>query len=522
MFVIAVGAATGVLAMPAAADLPVVRVHGGDRYLETSDGNPFFWLADTAWQLQRLDPSEVDAYLANRAAKGFTVIQGPVLLGGDPNFQGETNDSPGNPNPDWFDHIDHIINRAAAHGLYVAPVLSHGSHEAALNTGSAYSFGEYVGNRYRNRTNIAAFVVSSEYNHPEPNLALWNAMADGVLDGLAGTPRLLTIHPKWSGGFDGQTSSADFHDSSWLSFNMIQSSIYGDCTNDPGNWRYLGVHNWMLMEHDYGLSPAKPTVDAEATYEMLNPDHPSCDFNQERWNAYGVRRRAYWSVFAGGIGHTYGANGVFQFHQQDDPNWVWGPVDYWDDAIDYPGAAQMGFMRSLLESRPFFTRIPDQDLLWSEPSDLVPEHVHATRDAAGRYGMVYVPEPDRTVVIDATRLNATTVRAWWFDPRTGLAEMLNEFDPSDVPGGVVAFTSPDEGEDWVLVLDDVAQGYGPPGSDDPPSVPGDVDGDGDVDVDDLVIVLGSWGACPACPADLNGDGEVAVEDLLIVLEHMAG
>jgi hypothetical protein len=51
------------------------------------------------------------------------------------------------------------------------------------------------------------------------------------------------------------------------------------------------------------------------------------------------------------------------------------------------------------------------------------------------------------------------------------------------------------------------------------SVPGDVNGDGVVDVLDLLEVLAAWGPCPGCPADINGDGVVNVLDLLEVLAN---
>jgi hypothetical protein len=35
----------------AAAPLPALRVSENQRFLITADGKPFFWLADTAWQL---------------------------------------------------------------------------------------------------------------------------------------------------------------------------------------------------------------------------------------------------------------------------------------------------------------------------------------------------------------------------------------------------------------------------------------------------------------------------------------
>ncbi len=53
----------------------------------------------------------------------------------------------------------------------------------------------------------------------------------------------------------------------------------------------------------------------------------------------------------------------------------------------------------------------------------------------------------------------------------------------------------------------------------PVCVASDLNCDGSVDVLDLLILLGDWGACPdsACPSDLNGDGTVDVLDLLTLL-----
>ena len=44
---------------------------------------------------------------------------------------------------------------------------------------------------------------------------------------------------------------------------------------------------------------------------------------------------------------------------------------------------------------------------------------------------------------------------------------------------------------------------------------GDVDGDGDIDLDDLLLVLGAFGAGPA--GDADGDGDTDLDDLLLVL-----
>lgn len=47
--------------------------------------------------------------------------------------------------------------------------------------------------------------------------------------------------------------------------------------------------------------------------------------------------------------------------------------------------------------------------------------------------------------------------------------------------------------------------------------PADLNGDGVVDVSDLLELLGAWGPCPGCNADINSDGVVDVSDLLILL-----
>ena len=52
-----------------------------------------------------------------------------------------------------------------------------------------------------------------------------------------------------------------------------------------------------------------------------------------------------------------------------------------------------------------------------------------------------------------------------------------------------------------------------------PAVPGDVDGDGDADINDVLAMLAAWGTSDA-NADLNGDGTVDVNDLLILLAEL--
>jgi hypothetical protein len=75
-----------------------------------------------------------------------------------------------------------------------------------------------------------------------------------------------------------------------------------------------------------------------------------------------VRMTAYRALLAGAASHTYGNNNIWQ---------MWGPgreprlgADTpWKEALDHPGAFQMGHLRRLFESRPWELLVPDQDLL---------------------------------------------------------------------------------------------------------------------------------------------------------------
>jgi len=58
-----------------------LRVSDNQRFLVNGNGEPFFWLGDTGWEmLHRLDRQEMEYYMRNRAGKGFSVIQ-TVIIG---------------------------------------------------------------------------------------------------------------------------------------------------------------------------------------------------------------------------------------------------------------------------------------------------------------------------------------------------------------------------------------------------------------------------------------------------------
>ncbi|HEY7314743.1 MAG TPA: glycoside hydrolase family 140 protein [Gemmataceae bacterium] len=429
-------------------DLPRLKVSDNKRFLVKEDGSPFFYLGDTAWELfHRLNREDADRYLRDRAAKRFTVIQAVVLAELDglkvANAYGHLplkDGDPRKPNEDYFKHVDWIVDRAEALGLYVGMLPTWGEwvNRKVLTPANAEAYGDFLGRRYKDKA-IIWILGGDRAPDSEEKLATYRALAAGLRKGDGGR-HLMTYHPP------GGASSANWlHNENWLDFNMQQNGH--DTERRP----------WEPIGRDYDRKPTKPVFDGEPLYE----DHPIAFRARDKGysNAADIRKIAYWGVFAGGHGYTYGNHAVWQMYApKRDP--VNGPLTYWYDALNHPGARQVRHLRDLMESRPVLTRIPDQSLLASDASS-GSKRIQATRDADGRYAMIYVPA-SRTFAVHMDKIKGGKVKAWWYSPRTGKAESAGIHPAS----GTHSFTPPDEGEniDWVLVLDDETASFPPPGT----------------------------------------------------------
>ncbi|MDP9381019.1 MAG: glycoside hydrolase family 140 protein [Chloroflexota bacterium] len=433
----------------------MLKVSENRRFLVKEDNSPFFYLGDTGWALlQRLDRDEMDLYLRDRASKGYTVIQVMGISEFDgltvPNRYGDVpfeDLDPTRPTEGYFEHVDWVVDRAAELGLHIGLLPTWGDKVGPLQWGTgpevftpenAAVYGEFLGERYRDKPII--WVIGGDRNPTEPrHYATWRAMAEGVKRGDGGR-HLMTFHPQ-----GGSSSSAFFHDDPWLSFNMLQS----------GHARRNGA-NYEMIHQDYTRTPTKPCLDGEPCYE----DHP-VNWKPEGgyFAAYDVRKAAYWALFAGAHGHTYGCNGVFQFWKSGQED-RFGVLRPWQEAIELPGAAQMQHARRLMESRPFLQRIPNQGLLASDPGKGT-AYTAATRSDDGSYAFVYTASGQPfTVRLD--QLSGAAVTAYWYDPRQGTAERIGEFESR----GDREFAPPSSGpdNDWVLVLDDAAREFPAPGN----------------------------------------------------------
>lgn len=425
------------------------------RFLVLEDGAPFFWLADTAWELfHRLTLEEAEFYLENRRRKGFTVIQAVVLAEMDglnvPNRYGHRpllDNDPLHPNDAYFEHIDRVIRLAGQKGLFMAllptwgdklELLGHGIGPIIFTSVNARRYGEWMGRRYAKFENVV-WINGGDRGGGGSNREVWNALGSAIKS--ADPNHLMTFHPPGGGGL-GHSSSEWFHDATWLDFNLAQS----------GHER-KHLPNYEVVERDYNLRPVKPCLDGEPRYEDHGVNWKPLELGW--FDDYDVRQAAYWAVFAGAFGHTYGCHAVWQMLTADRQ-----PIGFarrnWTEALDLPGASQLRHLRALLESRPFLSRVPDQALLTDPGTG--PQHRRACRGDG--YLMVYLPQGG-PVELNLLPLAWPGMRAWWFDPRTGDAIEGGQLPPAHRMSVTAPWSGPCA--DWALVVDRVDAGFAPPG-----------------------------------------------------------
>lgn len=450
-----------------------LRITPNGRYFENSEGEPFFWLGDTAWELfHRLNQEEAKLYLQTRAKQGFTVIQAVILAERDgvktPNANGDLpfhNLDPTQPNEAYFAHVDFIIEEANRLGLTMGILPTWGDKIFSANPGAgplifdaanAKTYGRFLGERYRN-SDLVWILGGDRMVANEEVAQIWDAMAKGLEEGDENR-HLTTFHPR------GFSSSSDALDNpEWLDFNMYQSGH---------EKKFLEVYRFARK--DLALRPQKPTVDGEPAYEdipvkfwkyMTFKSGEFADKVDEMGNirdqsvfpegfftGYDVRVLAYWDMLAGVAGYTYGNNAVWQMHKEGE-TFVIPTLTDWKGALERPGAESMKYFRKFFEEIDFTKIVSNQNLILSENPENE-DQIRAAIASDGSYLIVYLAKP-REVKLGLTEMTGDKLQGIWYNPRNGKKTTIKKLKPS----GLLSLHPPSAGpeEDWVLLIQDKDQ-----------------------------------------------------------------
>jgi hypothetical protein len=441
-------------------------------------------MGDTDWELfHRLTREEAEKFLEVRRKQGFNVIQAVALaeFNGirEPNRYGDlplVNEDPAklattpgtNPSDkeqyDYWDHVDFIINKAAEKGLYIGLLPTWGDKVAHLwgdgpiifNSQNAETFAVMLAKRYSKHWNVIWILGGDRqvtYKSRKPgedttynDLPVWRSMAKGI-ESTLGKEAFITYHI--SGG--AASTSQQIHTEEWLDMNSFQS---GHGARETAAW------DWVVR--DLELKPTKPTLDMEPCYEdhPVNPWDGKWTRQRGYFSAYDVRARIYRGIFAGGCGVTYGHHQIWQFLNTD----LYKPINIGDTIIGWkkaalaPAASQMRYLKNLMLSRPYFSRVADQSIILSDKGSTYIDLIYATKDEKGSYAMIYLPQ-NKPVDIDLGKISGARKNIWWYDPTTGKASKYKTVQLNNKQ----TFQPPKDGKDWILVIDDASQKFKPPG-----------------------------------------------------------
>ncbi|MCM1192666.1 MAG: glycoside hydrolase family 140 protein [Butyrivibrio sp.] len=425
-----------------------LRISDNRRYFMEGSA-PFLWLGDTAWLLlQKPDEADAVRYLRNRKEKGYNIIQ-TVLVHTLPGISASgCSLAPGIKDvteSSYWESVDRILKHAEELGLYLGLLPAWGSlvKDGVLNGTNITEYAEFLGKRFKKRPNIVWILGGDVRGDAAPEVFRMKAEILKKHD----PERLIGFHP-----FGRTSSSLWFHDADWLDFNMFQSGhrrydqvCLGEWDDNAARETFYGEDSWKYVERDLGYDTAKPTLDGEPSYERIpqglhDPRNPY-------WEDRDVRRYAYWSLFAGAAGHTYGSNAVMQFYNPKEGAGAYGVRESWQDALHLPGSSQMRYLKELMESVDFVNgRADDSLLLYGQK-----ERYHRIAVFAGAdYLLCYDYNGDE-FMLDLSRYGNRPLNAYWMNPQDGTYSYIDTLQ--DVPKWKVRpVARSGDANDWVLVI----------------------------------------------------------------------
>ena len=442
-----VGAYTG--------DHPVLK-HGAlqpaasRRYLEHADGTPFFWLGDTWWMglCERLSwPGDFQMLTRDRVEKGFSVIQ--IVAGLYPDmgaFDERGRNEAGFPwreewagiRPEYFDLADRRIHHLVKSGLVPCIVGCWGYYLPWLGV-------EKMKQHWRNLVahwgaypvvwclagegSMPYYLSEDKEGDRQRQQSGWTELA-GYVRQIDPYGHPITIHPSSS-------SRVTVDDPSVLDLDMLQTG-HGDRGSIPNTLRVVG--------EAYRAEPPMPVVQSEVCYEGIGE---AC--RQE------VQRYMMWAcMLSGASGFTYGANGIWQVNDREQPygasphGMAWGHTP-WDEAAQLPGARQIGLARRLLERYEWWRFEPHPEWV-AEPATPEKWQRPIAAGIPGQVRVLFLPSGVWGIEVQGLEADRT-YRAYLYSPVTG-----DETDLGIAEVGADGTWKPPLArqpifQDWVVVLD---------------------------------------------------------------------
>jgi hypothetical protein len=384
---------------------PLRRPQAPRRFLEASNGTPFFLLGDTASSLA-VSASQADAirYLDNRKAKGFNAF---TLNAIEAEFAGgHGNRAPNNwygespfanlrdfttPREGYWTNVDFIVQQAAARDLLCLIFPSYEGYGQgnqgwyaqmeAQGPVKLHRYGAWLAERYLAYDNIL-WVAGGDNN--AANKELTKAIVDGIR----------SVSGKWLFSWHGARNSNALSfwagDLEWLDLNTLYDSADRAAANAAAT---------------YASTMIKPFARIEDTYENPVVGRVSAPF---------IRWLAWSSALQGGTGAIYGDVAVWRFNG---PGIVPDPTS-WIAAMERPAGSSMRYLKRLFESTSWTKLVPDPAAHgWMSGGSSAANPAALADD--GSFGISYALDASRQLTFDLSKLSGSRVVVRWYDPTDG-------------------------------------------------------------------------------------------------------
>jgi uncharacterized protein DUF4038/collagenase-like protein with putative collagen-binding domain/immunoglobulin I-set domain protein len=439
-----------------------IKASANGRYFTDATGAPWLMVADAAHHLMTsLPQSSVAAYLTDRVKNGFNTINfyavstcgstisaasdgtlpfTGVLSGSYPPTSASTYDL-SKPNPAYWSEVDSVISQAAADGLVVlvdpAPWgCGFGTTLQNNGAGKDLGFGQFLGMRYKNFTNII-WQLGQDFNGSSfpssSDLSLVAQVMAGIASADPTTNALQTVQLNYLRSYSTQA-------------NSLGNTTYN--TDLTANFLYTYYETYDYALKAYNALPILPIFLGEANYETAN----NTGKLSSAADAFITRMEMWWTMTSGGAGHEFGNEHVNHFDSTS-------PT--WQSQLDTTATLQVKYLTSLFKQLQWWTLAPEVNHqvvtaghgTYSTTNENLYTATYATTVWNPTLALVYTPV-STTLTVNMVNFSKS-MTASWYDPTTGTSTPISgsPFPNSGSQNFMTPSTAHSDGtHDWVLVL----------------------------------------------------------------------
>ena len=442
-----------------ATSIDTVALTAVERDLFDANGDPFYIVADTPWQLiAGLTQSQVATYVTARKAQGFNTLQVSILpifgIVGVPStkankygkFPFTGNETPDIASPiqtgaatdndasgdyDYWDHVRWVVKYCGEQGMFLnlAPMwygFAGENWRGYLTNAKATTYGTFIGTLLGGYSHVMWMLggdndavgdvanVPGGLNNADAVTAT-NNMATAIAAACV-RPPLMTYHHQRS-----ESATVRFFGQPWFNFY----AAYGD------------EYTWRWVDNEIGNIPSCPTFMVEGMYD----GRLELGLSGPYLNRAQLRAELYWS-------YLNGARAVAYAHE-----FTCRMATGWESYVSVPSADDVALLRTTVERlgpQPVADTKASTNVMLASGRGVDWDTVATSAVSRDRtFGVAYFYGTRTPISVNLARFNKTTTLLKWLHPQTGATTTIGTYGGT----GTQAVTYPVGWADALLTVE---------------------------------------------------------------------